>query len=76
MVSRRTTLISASVLAVLVGGGVLTYQLIAAQGQGTLSQVPLNNQAPSLGRPVVCRAWGWGWRAWGRPASSSAPVGR
>ena len=44
MVSRRTTLISASVLAVLVGGGVLTYQLIAAQGQGTLSQVPLNNQ--------------------------------
>lgn len=47
MVSQKKKWITAASLGVLVAGGWLTYGLLAKQGQGTLSQQPLNIQVPA-----------------------------
>ncbi len=47
MAMRRSFLIAAAAMGVLIGGSWLTWSLLARQGQGTLSQVPLNIQTPT-----------------------------
>jgi len=47
MAMRRSFVIAAAAMGVLIGGSWLTWSLLARQGQGTLSQVPLNIQTPT-----------------------------